>query len=194
MIRSTMRRVSFLTLCTLGLSWGCAPATREGARNALTSTLTALQEEQAAHAVGALRGRFFFSGPDAVTRFTDWAVSLIPLTSDIEVAVTRAHEAYLADRRTPLAPKAVQERWALLDQYVHSIKQRGYGTLIRLTTTDPKEAGFAFADVPAGRWLLVAALTTRISAVYWAVPLEIQAGETLTQDLTETNIWLEGLQ
>lgn len=194
MIRHTLPRTAALTLVTLGLVCACAPAAREGIPDPLTATLTGLQQRHAAHAVGIVRGYHFFSGPAALTRFRNSPVSLIPLSPDLEAAVTRAHEEYLAGRRAPLTPQAIQERWALLDRYVGGIKQRGFGALIRVETTDAKEAEFNFIDVPAGRWLLVAAVDTPLSAAYWAVPVEVQAGQSHLQNLLETNIWLEGLK
>src|SRR5574337_968319 len=93
-----------------------------------------------------------------------------------------------------LVVQVVQQRFAILDDYVHEVKQRGLGAMIRVTTTDPKEARYDFTDVPEGRWLLVAEVTSRVSVLYWAVPIEVRAGEALAQNLYESNIWVEGLK
>lgn len=191
----TRHAKQWVVLLALGaLSVACATSTQTGSRDPLTDTLTQLQERQAAGRVGAVRGYHFFSGPDVATRFTNGPVSLIPISNDLETAVTQAHEAYVVSRRTPLAPQVIQQRFALLDDYVRDVKRRGFGAMIRVTTTDPKEAHFNFTDVPEGRWLLVAEVTSRVSVLYWAVPVEVRAGQALAQNLFESNIWIEGLK
>lgn len=191
----TRHAKQWIALLALGaLSVACATSTQTGSQDPLTDTLTRLQEHQAADRIGAVGGYHFFSGPDVATRFTNGLISLIPLSPDLEVAVTQAHEAYVARRHAPLAPQVIQQRWALLDNYVREIKRRGFGAMIRLTTTDPKEARYDFTDVPEGRWLLVAEVTSRVSVLYWAVPVEVRAGEALAQNLYESNTWVEGLK
>ncbi len=192
MTRHAKQWIALLALGTLSVA--CATSTPTGSPDPLTDTLTRLQERQAAGRVGAIRGYHFFSGPDVATRFTNGLVSLIPLSPDLEAAVTQAHEAYATDRRAPLAPQIIQQRWALLDDYVREVKRRGLGAMIRVTTTDPKEAHYDLTDVPEGRWLLVAEVTSRVSVLYWAVPVEVRAGQALAQNLYESNIWVEGLK
>lgn len=192
MIRHATQWIALLALGALSVA--CATSPQIVSRDSLTDTLTRLQERQTAGRVGAIHGYHFFSGPDVATRFKNGLVSLIPLSPDLEAAITQAHEAYATDRRTPLAPQVVQQRFAILDDYVREVKQRGLGAMIRVTTTDPKEARYDFTDVPEGRWLLVAEVTSRVSVLYWAVPIEVRAGEALAQNLYESNIWVEGLK
>lgn len=159
----------------------------------MAATLIGLEQQRATGATGSVRGSHLFTGPHAITRFTDRPVSLIPLSPDLESAVTRARQQYLDGRRAPLPHPVALAHFALLDRQVREVKRRGFGSLIRVTTTDPKEAGFEFTGVPAGKWLLVATLTTRVSELYWAVPVEVRAGQAVKQDLTETDIWLEAV-
>lgn len=193
MTRQTMRSMTLLILGMSALAWGCASTQSGSGPDTLNVTLTSLRERQAAGAVGSVHGHHFFGGPDALKQFKDSVVSLIPLAPALEAAVAEAHQDYLANRRSPLAPQTIRQRWAILDRYVAQVKRRGFGTLIRVTTTDAKEARFEFSDVPAGRWLLVAAATSPVSVTYWAVPIEVQAGWSLRQHLYEANVWLEGL-
>lgn len=193
--RTTRRMMAFLTLATLGVAWACASATREGTPDdPLIATLNRLKEREAAQAVGSVSGHLFFLGPDAVSRFTNAPVSLIPLSPDLEAAITSAHQEYLAGRRAPLAPQVAQARGALLDGYIAEIPRRGFGAFARTTTTDEKDARFEFEAVPEGRWLLVAGVASRASVLYWAVPVEIRAGTALRQNLSESNFWIEGLK
>jgi len=193
MKRRTTRAMRPLTLGLALLTSACAAAPREGSPDSLTSTLIGLQQQQATGATGSVHGKHLFTGPDAITRFTDRPVSLIPLSPDLEKAISRARQQYLDGRRAPLPYPVALAHFAGLDRQVREIKRRGFSSLIRVTTTDPKEARFEFTDVPAGRWLLVATLTTRVSELYWAVPVEVRAGQALKQDLTEADIWLEAV-
>ncbi len=193
MRRHTTHALRRFTLGLALLTAACTAVAREGSQDPLASTLTNLQQQQATGTVGRVHGTHLFTGPDAITRFTGRPVSLIPLSPDLETAITRAQQQYLDGHRAPLPHHVALAHFALLDRQVREIKRRGFGSLIRGTTTDPKEARFEFTGVPAGRWLLVTTLRTRVSELYWAVPVEVRAGEAVKQDLTETDIWLEAV-
>lgn len=193
MRRRATRAMRPFTLGLALLTSACAAAARNASPDSLTSVLIGLQHQQATGGVGSVHGYHLFTGPGAITRFTNRPVSLIPLHPDLQTAITRARQQYLDGRRAPLPHHVARAHFALLDREVGEIKRRGVSSLIRVTTTDPKEARFEFTEVPAGHWLLVATLTTRVSELYWAVPVEVRAGEATKQNLTEASIWFEAV-
>jgi hypothetical protein len=170
----------------------CATPTAYHPTDPLGETLSRLQDARASKAMGRVRGYVVF-GQDFFTRFKNHPVSLVPISPDLEDAVTAIHDGYVAGRRAPLPHRKALAHFTTLEQHVAAIKARGLGDLVLLTKTDPDEGRFDFPEVPAGRWLLVARVSTSVSIAYWAIPIEVHPGATIKQDLLDTNFWIEGL-
>lgn len=186
--------MSALTVLIGGLllTGACATPTSDRQTDPLGETLIRLQEARASRALGAVRGYVIFTA-EVFTRFKNHPVSLIPLSPDLEAAVTAVYYGYVAGRLAPLHGLKAQANFDMLERYVAAVKSRGQGDLVLLTKTDPTEAHFEFREVPAGRWLLVTRVVTSVSIAYWAIPIEVRPGVMIKQDLLETNLWIEGL-
>jgi hypothetical protein len=115
---------------------------------------------------------------------------------------------------------SVAEIRRIRDAYVRSLREAGDADLVRTATVD-EDGRFAFPDVPAGAWLVVAehatVATTRSpkspksekragggflpreeflgyrSVTIWIAELDVGPAETEADDLTDRNGWFTGV-
>jgi hypothetical protein len=166
-----------------------APKAAEAALNAALATLKA---SQAAGQTGTLKGIGMLSLPPAPpVALEKRAVSLMPSTPDLEAALGTIAHKWRQGRRRPVALAELQAAFALLDRHVRAVRAAGAQAFLRFAETDDK-GQFSFEAIPAGRWLLVTSLESPVSALLWAIPGDITAGESLQVTVGSGSILLEG--
>lgn len=170
---------------------GLAGNTRE---REISLLLQSLKEAEQKREVGTVEGNLYLAEPAVPTPLSDWPVLLIPLTPTLENAVTRAKKQFAANGRVPLSAKTLTMAHQPITNYLNELGASGRGELMRRTKTDPQgNPTFRFQDVPHGRWLLMAEISSQISVLLWALPVTVTRGEVTRQSLNDKNIWLEGL-
>ncbi len=152
-------------------------------------TVRELLANQAAGRVHSISGVGFVLAPIAVF-LANGEVSLLPLTPDLESRLARVQHRWLAGRRQPLPHEAFQIAFALMTAQRAAVGRAGGETLIRFAPTDDK-GQFRFQEVPEGRWLLVADMSSEVSTLLWALPVEVGPEDPLPLYLTGTNLLLE---
>ena len=170
-----------------GLASGAAPSEAE-----LNAALQALKASQAAGQTGTVNGfGFLNASPAPLVVFAKGALSLIPSTPALEAALLDVARTWRQGRRRPVSEPEAQAAFALLDRHVRALQARGERAFIRSAQSDD-EGRFAFEAVPAGRWLLVTDMDSPVSAILWAIPADVKAGETVQVIVTDGTILLEG--
>jgi hypothetical protein len=164
----------------------------KAAEAGLKAALETLKASQAAGQIGTLKGIGMLALPPAPpVALEKRAVSLIPSTPDLEAALGTIARKWRQGRRRPVAVGELQEAFALLDRHVRAVRAAGAATFLRFAETDDK-GRFAFEAIPAGRWLLVTSLESPVSALLWAIPRDIIAGDSLQVTVGPGSILLEG--
>jgi len=137
----------------------------------LPGIVQVLLANQAAGRIRTIGGVGYVTAPIAVP-LANGEVSLIPSTPDLEAALARLQRRWLNGKRLPLPYEAFQTAFTRLTAHRVQIGQAGGEALIRFATTDERGA-FRFEQVPEGRWLLVADMSSPVSILLWAVPVEV---------------------
>lgn len=158
----------------------------------LTILLEAIKQNHADSKTATLKGIGLITlppGPPVV--LDNAAVSLIPSTPELESALLAAHRKWREGRRLPVSEAEFQATFALLERHVRTIQVMGYGPLLRFAETDDK-GRFTFDGVPAGRWLVVAMMDSKISTILWTIPGDLEPAKPANVHLSGDNILLEG--
>lgn len=158
----------------------------------LTILLDTIKQNHADGKTATLKGIGLITlppGPPVV--LDNAAISLIPSTPELESALLAAHRKWREGRRLPVSEAEFQATFRLLNRHVRTIQVMGYGQLLRFADTDDK-GRFTFDGVPAGRWLLVATMDSKISSILWAISGDLEAGKTANLHVSGDNILFEG--
>jgi hypothetical protein len=189
--------VTVLALLVLALS-ACAVQTATVDRSAEQQTaresriqaiVRELLEKQAAGRVRTISGVGWINAPMAVP-LAHGTVSLIPSVPDLEADLIRVRRQWLAGKRQPLPPQAFEETFGRLTAHRVQVGEAGGEELIRFAETDER-GGFTFGQVPEGRWLLVADMTSPVSILLWTIAVEVEAYDHPPVFLTDANLLLE---
>jgi len=148
-----------------------------------------LLANQAAGRVRTLSGAGFVTAPVAVP-LANGEVSLLPLTPDLEAALAPLARRWLAGRRQPLPFEVFQTAFLHLTAHRVAVGRAGGEALIRFAPTDDK-GRFSFQQVPEGGWLLVADMSSPVSTLLWAVPVEVGTTDSPPLFLVDGNLLLE---
>jgi hypothetical protein len=168
--------------------------------------------------VGSIEGQAHVERrlPDATdTPLTGLVLVLMPLS---EPLLTEVERVKAGARDSMEAFQASAPRIKVLEEaYEWAIWEGGGADLLQSSVIGP-DGVFAFADVPAGRWLLFGRLETASpvvprkakpadvapfdmgpqvvghrAAAFWLVPISVSAGEAAEVTLTDRNIWHTGV-
>ena len=172
--------------CARAIDTTKPPVSEGGLHRAVRETLAS----QAAGRLGSVEGiGLITSGP--VTIFlANGEVGLIPDSPELEAALAKLHQRWVEGRRQPLLTQELQGAFLALTAQQLAVKQLGGESLIRFAKTDEK-GQYRFEQVPEGRWLLVGNLNSTVSAILWAVPVDVVAGAVSETSLADANILLE---
>ncbi len=194
------RAIAALAPLLLGLA-ACAgrvatakPSTEHlpDAENPVKRAVRELLANREAGQVRTVSGVGYVLAPIAVF-LANGEVSLLPSTPDLESAMARLQRQWLAGRRQPLPYDAFRTAFARLTAQRNAVGQETGGeALIHFAKTDDK-GNFTFEQVPEGRWLLVADMSSPVSILLWAVPVEVGAEDPAPLFLGEGNLLLEAL-
>lgn len=190
MIHHVRVAMSVLTITILS---ACASTARSPDLDNAPSILSTLQEAQRAGRTGSVDGFLGLYPPGAPVPLNDWPVMLLPADPKLEAAIAALHHTYLTQGSAPLSPAQLQQARQLLRDATERVRRVEPPALIQIARTDQGEPQFRFPSVPEGRWLLIAELTTKRSALLWAVPVIIRPGQQVHQSLNDGSVWLEGL-
>ena len=159
----------------------------------LPATLARLQAYSEQGRTGSVWGFLYLREPGIPIPLKDRPVTLLPLTPELETAVQRARQVYRAGDFAPLPFQTLDRLKQALDSYRTQLKDAGRGDLIRQTRTDTADdPKFEFSEVPEGRWLLLAELSSPPSLAVWIVPVTVTAGTATRQSLNDLTV-IEGL-
>jgi len=181
-----------LMTALLGLA-GCAQAidTTEAPKqeSGLQRVVREMLASQAAGRLGNLHGTAVITGPIAVF-MANGEVSLIPNSPEIGAFLAKIHRRWIEGRRQPLPLEEFQRAFLALTAQQAAVKQLGGESLVRFAKTDEK-GQYRFEQVPAGRWRLVGSMNSQVSALLWAVLVEVHPGALSEISLSDLNILLE---
>ena len=139
--------------------------------------------------VKTVSGAGYIVGPIAIA-MAHGEVSLIPSAPALEATLAKLQNRWLAGRRQPLPFEAFQNAFVPLTQQRIAVGRAGGESLIRFASTD-EQGRFRFEGVPQGRWLLVADMSSPVSTLLWALPIQIGAEDPLPLLLFDGNILFE---
>jgi len=191
---SRWRRMAALVPALLGLA-ACAQAidtTKAPAPAPESGLQRGVRELLANHAAGrhgSVQGIGVIRGPIA-DFLANEEVNLIPYSPELGATLKKIHGRWVEGRRQPLGMQELQRALVNLALQREVVKQLGGESLIHIAKTD-KQGQYRFEQVPEGRWLLVSGLNSEVSALLWAVPVEVIAGAVAETSLTDQNILLE---
>lgn len=172
----------------------CGGMAEKNVQGDLPTLLRSVNEAKDKREVGSVAGFLALMLPGPPIPLRDWPVTLIPLPPTLERTVSLSRAQFTRSGRAPLTVDALDLARQPITDYMKQLAAAGGSDLIRTvrteTGTDPK---FAFQDVPQGRWLLLAELPSKISVLFWAVPVTVTKGEQTWQSLNDKSLWLEGL-
>lgn len=193
MMRRTAKPIIAAMLCLSALS-ACGGLDAKTGEDKHAEWLRSLKEAEQSGEIGSVEGLLHLSATGVPIPLRDWPVILMPLPPAMETAIAEVAHQYAAGGSAPLPSPAFARAHRMIDAYLRRLERTGYSDLIRRVKTDPgRDPVFRFADVPQGRWLLLAELPSAISRLLWAFPVTVQAGATTRQSLNDSNIWVEGL-
>jgi len=179
-----------LTACAGNVTTTAPPGERQPtAESSLRGTVEKLSANQATGRVRTIQGVGYVMAPVAVP-LADGEVSLIPSTPDLEAALARLQRRWLNGRKQPLPYEAFQAAFSRLTAHRVEVGRAGGEAFIRFATTD-KRGRFRFEQVPEGRWLLVADMSSPVSTVLWAVPVEVGTEDPPPLFLADATLLLE---
>ncbi len=159
------------------------------AKSTLQNAVEHLLANKADGKLGNLAGAGFLSAPIAVP-VADSEVSLLPNLPELEAALTTFQRRWREGRRQPRPFKEAQAAFALLTAQRVAVGRLGGEPLVQFAKTDDR-GRFRFERVPAGEWLLVGSLSSPVSILLWAVPVEVAPGANNQVFLLEGNVLLE---
>lgn len=159
----------------------------------LSATVARLQAAGKEGRIGSVWGSLYLVNPGVATPLKDRPVVLLPLTPELEATVQRTRQAYRAGNFSPLPFETLDQLKRTLVDHSTRLKDAGHAELIREvrsdTGNDPK---FEFRDVPEGRWLLLAELSSPPTLGVWVIPVTVTAGTATKQSLGDQTV-IEGL-
>ncbi len=179
-------------ICLAFLS-ACGGMAGKRQEQGLSTLLRSLSDAGKKGEVGSVEGNAFLLMPGVSTPLKNWPAQLIPLSPTLEATIAGARERFVRDGRAPLSAEGLRRTRQPINDYLKEVERLGYGELIKTVKTGGQEPRFTFSDVPAGRWLLMAELPSKISVLLWALPVTVTKGEAARMDLDDGTIWLEGL-
>ena len=191
---SRWRRMAALVPALLGLA-ACAQAIDTAKAPAPTpesGLQRGVRELLANHAAGrhgSVQGIGVITGALAVFLENE-EVNLIPHSPELGAVLGKIHGRWVEGRRQPLAMQELQRALVALALQREVVKRLGGESLILIAKANQK-GQFRFEQVPEGRWFLVAGLNSEVSALLWAVPVEVIAGSVSETSLADQNILLE---
>jgi hypothetical protein len=176
----------------LGLAACAGPSAtaKPQAESPLERAVKGLLASEAEKRLGSVRGIGFVKA-SIVVFLAEGEVALIPSTPELEADMLRFHRRWQEGRRQPLSHEQAQEAFTRLTAHRLAVGRLGGESLIRFAHTDA-QGKFTFEQVPAGRWLAVTDMSTPVSGILWAIPIEVKAGEPTPLYLVDGNILLEG--
>ncbi len=155
----------------------------------LRQTVQTLLANEAAGRVRTVEGVGFVTAPIAVP-LANGEVSLIPSTPDLEATLAGLWRRWWAGRRQPLPYEAFKTAFRHLTAQRVAVGGAGGEALVRFAQTDDR-GGFRFEKVPEGRWLLLADMSSPVSTLLWAVPVDVGAQDPPPVFLVDGNLLLE---
>ena len=185
-------RMARLVAGLLGLAACAGPpitTAKPAPESQLQVAVRGLLASQADGRLGSVRGFGFIKASIRVL-LADGEVSLIPSTPQLEAALAPLQRRWWEGRRQPRPAQEAQQAFTIMTAQRTAVGRLGGESLVRFAKTDA-QGQFSLEQVPAGRWLLVADISSAVSVVLWAVPLEVAAGETTPVFLADENILLE---
>lgn len=185
------RMAALAAAALLGLAACAGPVTtaKPAPESPLQLEVRGLLARQAEGRLGSVRGIGFIKA-SIVVLLADGEVALLPSTPQLEFALASFHRRWQEGRRQPLPFQVAQEAFSLLTAQRAVVGRLGGESLLRFAKTNQR-GEFSIEQVPAGRWLLVTDFSTPVSALLWAVPVEVKAGQTTPVSLGDANILLE---
>ena len=189
-----MRRCIWSAIGMAMLVSACATVSQTGRTDPdLPSTLARLQTHREQGRTGSVWGFLYLREPGIPIPLKDRPVTLLPLTPGLETTIQRVRQAYRAGDFAPLPFQTLDQLKQALDSHRTQLKDAGRGDLIRQTRTDTADdPKFEFSEVPEGRWLLLAELSSPPSLAVWIVPVTVIAGAATKQSLNDHTV-IEGL-
>jgi len=196
--RSTGRQVMLvlapmllaLTACA-GPATTAAPSAKQqpAAESPVQRAVQELLANQAAGRLRTVSGVGYVLAP-IVVPLENGEVSLLPSAPYLESALARIQRQWVAGRRQPLPFEAFQRAFTLLTAHRLAVGRDGGEALVRFAKTDDK-GRFTFEQIPEGRWLLVADMSSPVSTLLWTVPVQLGAQNPPPILLTEGSLLLE---
>ena len=159
------------------------------AENSVQRTVQGLLANQAAGRVRTVQGLGYVTAPIAVP-LANGEVTLLPSSPDLEVALAKLQRQWLTGRRRPLPYETFQAAFAALTAQRIAVGRAGGEAFIRFASTDDS-GKFSFAQVPEGRWLLVADMSSPVSTLLWALPVEVREQDPPPLFLIDGSLLLE---
>ncbi len=159
------------------------------AENPVQRTVKELLANQAAGRVRTVQGLGYVTAPIAVP-LANGEVTLLPSSPELEVALARIQRRWWTGRRRPLPYETFQAAFAALTAQRIAVGRAGGEGLIRFAPTDDT-GKFSFTQVPEGRWLLVADMSSPVSTLLWALPVEVGEQDPPLQFLVDGSLLLE---
>jgi len=158
---------------------------------ALKTSLQALISSEAAGRTGTVKGLgVLIITPAPPITLAKGLFSLVPSTPDLEAKLRDIGRSWRQQRR-PVPPSEFQSAFGLLDHHVAVVRALGGQAFIREAQSEDK-GQFTFEGVPEGQWLLVTDMASPVSALLWAIPGQVIAGQTTFVRVGNENILLEG--
>ena len=174
-----------------GLGATAKPSTEQQPtpKNFVQQAVQQLLANQAAGRVRTISGVGYVMAPIAVF-LANGEISLLPSTPDLESELALLHRRWEAGRRQPLPFEAFQAAFTRLTAQREAVGQAGGETLVRFAETD-KKGRFRFEAVPEGRWILVADMSSPVSTLLWAVPIQVGPNDPPPLPLIDSTLLLE---
>ena len=177
------------------------------------------RQAEAHRQLGTVAGRIYGERArptSADTPFTGVAVTLLPYSEEVVTGAERVKTtARDSIRNYERAAVAVKE---ILDAYELALLNAGAADLVRSDVSSP-EGRFSIADVPRGRWLLLARressqerswrrptarereaflpvpeVTGVRTVSLWMVPVNVSPGGVAALELSDRAVWLSGVE
>lgn len=159
---------------------------------ALNTSLQDLISSEAAGRTGTMKGLgVLIITPAPPILLAKGSFSLVPFTSDLEAKLRDIGRSWRQQQRHPVSVSEYQAAFDLLNRHVLAVRALNGQAFIREAESDDK-GRFTFERVPEGRWLLVTDMVSPVSALLWAIPGQVIAGQTTFVRVGNENILIEG--